>query len=83
MRLLDLRLAAYRSIDIGKRRLERLDPCCFSIKVGEVSRSGNDNDFVLLSTATSVGSSLTTISINSTIVDAVNHIWFKRHRSTH
>ena len=34
--------------------------------------SSNDNDFVLLPTATSVGSPFTTIYINCTIVDAVN-----------
>ena len=43
--------------------------------------SSNDIDFVLFPTATSVGSSLTMIYMNSTIVDAVNHIWSKRSRS--
>ena len=49
----------------------------------KVSRSSNDIDFVLFPTATSVGSPFTTIYINSTIVDAVNHICFKRSRSSH
>ena len=44
----------------------------------EVSRSSNDIDFVLFPTATSVGSPFMTIYINSTIVDAVHHIWSKR-----
>ena len=47
------------------------------------SRSSNDIDFVLFPTATSVGSPFTTIYINSTIVDAVNHIWSKTSRSSH
>ena len=49
----------------------------------EVSRSSNNIDFVLFPMATSVGSPFTTIHINGIIVDAVNHIWSKRNRSTH
>ena len=49
----------------------------------EVSSSSNDIDFVLFLMATSVGLPFTTIYINSTIVDAVYHIWFKRSRSSH
>ena len=49
----------------------------------EVSRSSNDIDFVLFPTAPSVGSPFTTIYINSTIVDAFNHIWLKRSESSH
>ena len=44
--------------------------------------SSNDIDFVLLPTATSVGSPFTTIYINCTIVDAVNHIWSRTSRSS-
>ena len=40
----------------------------------EVRRCSNNIDFVLFLTATSMGSPFTTIYINSTIVDAVDHI---------
>ena len=40
----------------------------------EVCRCCNDIDFVLFPTATSVGSPFTTICINGTIVDSVNHM---------
>ena len=48
----------------------------------EVSKNGNDIDFVLFSDATSVGSPHITIYINSAIVDAANHIWLKKNIST-
>ena len=40
-----------------------------------VSRSSNDIDFALFPMATSVGLPFTTIYINGTVVDAVNHMW--------
>ena len=52
----------------------------------EVSSSSNDIDFVLFPMATCVGTPFAPIYINSAIVDvinAVNHIWFKRSRSSH
>ena len=64
-------------MEIGKIR-----SMLFHNKSGcDVSRSSNDIDFVLF--PTSVGSRLRRICINSTIVDAVNHIWFERNRSSH
>ena len=74
-----LQINWHRKIEIGKIR-----SMFFLNKSGcDVNRSSNDIDFVLFPTATTVSSPFTTIYINSTIVDAVNHMWSKRSRSSH